>query len=216
VAEADFLIPGLTPGRYGFVIVDVPDGGSPWRLSFLLRQGQGQWGMAGFYPKPLTAAGHDGLWYWTEARTLTAHKEHWNAWLYYQQAENLLLPANFIQSTHFEKLRTEQTAAAPPALSEGVSAESPLVVKGADGVEYHFTALGVDDSLSKEKIDVTAHLKVDQIGDPAAARKRNTDAMAALLAAYPELRKPFHGVWIFAEVPGQNPFVTEQAMNEIH
>jgi len=40
--------------------------------------------------------------------------------------------------------------------------------------------------------------------------------MVALLAAYPEMRKPFHGVWIFAEVPGQNPFVTEQAMSEIH
>jgi hypothetical protein len=216
VAEADFLISGLAPGRYGFAMVDVPDGSSPWRLSFLLRQDQGQWGMAGFYPKPLMAAGHDGLWYWTQARTMTAHKEHWNAWLYYQQAESLLRPVNFIQSTHLEKLKTEETAAAPPALSDGVSAEAPLVVKAQDGAEYHFTALGVDDSLDKEKIDVTAHLKVDQIGDPAAARKRNTDAMAALLAAYPELRKPFHGVWMFAEVPGQNPFVTEQAMSEIH
>jgi hypothetical protein len=216
VAEADFLIPGLAPGRYGFAIVDVRDGGSPWRLSFLLRQDQGQWEMAGFYPKPLTAAAHDGLWYWTQARTMTAQKEHWNAWLYYQQAESLLKPTNFIQSTHLEKLKTEAAAAAPPALSEGVSAEAPLVVKGPDGVEYHFTGLGVDDSLAKEKIDVIAHLKVDQLGDPAVARKRNTDAMVALLAAYPELRKPFHGVWIFAEVPGQNPFVTEQAMSEIH
>ena len=172
--------------------------------------------MAGFYPKPLTAAGHDGLWYWTQARTMTAHKEHWNAWLYYQQAESLLTPVNFIQSTHLEKLKTEASAAAPPALSDGVSAEAPLVVKGPDGVEYHFTALGVDDSLAKDKIDITAHLKVDQIGDPVAARKRNSDAMVALLAAYPEMRKPFHGVWMFAEVPGQNPFATEQAMSEIH
>jgi hypothetical protein len=216
VAEADFLISGLTPGRYGFVIVDVTDIGSPWRMSFLLRQDQGQWGMAGFYPKPLSAAGHDGLWYWTQARTMTAQKERWNAWLYYQQAENLLVPVNFIQSTHLEKLKTEASAAAPPALSEGVSAEAPLVVKGTDGVEYHFTALGVDDSLAKDKIDVMAHLKVDQIGDPAAARKRNTDAMIALLAAYPEMRKPFHGVWVVTEVPGQNPFATEQAMSEIH
>jgi hypothetical protein len=216
VGEADFLISGLTPGRYGFAIVDVPDGSSPWRLSFLLRQDQGQWVMAGFYPKPLSAAGHDGLWYWTQARSMTAQKEHWNAWLYYQQAESLLRPTNFIQSTHLEKLNAEKTAAAPPALSDGVSAESPLVVKGADGVEYHFTGLGVDDSLGKDKIDITAHLKVEQIGDAAAARKRNSDAMNALLAAYPEMRKPFHGVWIFAEVPGQNPFATEQAMNEIH
>ena len=66
---------------------------------------------------------------------------------------------------------TELTAAAPPVSSEGVSADAPLVVKGPDGVEYRFTGLGVDDSLGKEKIDVAAHLKVEQIGDPAAARQ---------------------------------------------
>jgi hypothetical protein len=216
VVEADFSISGLTPGRYGFVIVDVADASSPWRMSFLLRQDDGKWGMAGFYPKPLSAAGHDGLWYWKQARTMAAQKERWNAWLYYQQAENLLVPVSFIQSTHLEKLKTEAAAAAPPALSEGVSTDTPLVVKGADGAEYHFTALGVDDSLAKDKIDVMAHLKVDQIGDPVAARKRNTDAMVALLAAYPEMRRSFHGVWIVTEVSGQNPFATEQAMSEIH
>jgi hypothetical protein len=216
VAEADFLINGLDAGRYGFVMVDVKDGSAPYRLSFLLRQDEGQWRMAGFYPKPLLAAGHDGLWYWTQARTMTAQKEHWNAWLYYQQAEMLLRPTDFVQSTHLEKLKAEESSAAPTALSDGVSAEAPLVVKGTDGAEYHFTALGVDDSLAKDKLDVAAHLKVEAIGDAVAARKRNTDAMAALLAAYPEMRKPFHGVWIFAEAPGQNPFVTEQAMSEIH
>jgi hypothetical protein len=216
VAEADFMISGLAPGRYGFVIVDVTDTSSPWRLSFLLRQDQGQWAMAGFYPKPLSAAGHDGLWYWTQARTMMAQKERWNAWLYYQQAESLLRPVNFIESTHLEKLKAEASAAAPPALSEGVSAAAPLVVKGPDGAEYHFTALGVDDSLAQDKLDVMAHLKVDQIGDPVAARKRNSDAMVALLAAYPELRKPFHGVWMVAEVQGQNPYATEQPMSEIH
>lgn len=216
IAEADFLIPGLAPGRYGFAMVDIADGSAPWRLSFLLRQDGGQWGMAGFYPKPLTAAGHDGLWYWTQARTMMAQKEHWNAWLYYQQAESLLTAVNFIQSTHLEKLKTEASSAAPPALSEGVSAAAPLVVKGTDGTEYHFTGLGVDDSLSKDKIDVMAHLKVEQIGDLGAAHKRNSDAMVALLAAYPEMRKSFHGVWMIAEAEGQSPYATEQAMSEIH
>jgi len=74
----------------------------------------------------------------------------------------------------------------------------------------------VIDSLAKEKVDITARLKVEQIGDPVAARKRNSDAMSALVAAYPELRKGFHGVWVFAEAPGQNPYATELAMNEIH
>ena len=68
-------------------------------------------------PKPLSAAGHNGLWYWTQARTMSAQKEHWNAWLYYQQAQGLLVPVNFVQSTHLEKLKTEASAAAPPALS---------------------------------------------------------------------------------------------------
>jgi hypothetical protein len=37
-----------------------------------------------------------------------------------------------------------------------------------------------------------------------------------LLGAYPEMRKPFHGVWIVAEVAGQSPFATEFPVNEIH
>ncbi|HMF53957.1 MAG TPA: hypothetical protein VK593_06380 [Edaphobacter sp.] len=215
IAAADFSIPSVPAGKYGFAIVEAR-GAAPWRLSFLIRQEQGKWQMAGFYPRPMTAAGHDGLWYWTAARTMVKSKEQWNAWLYYQQAEALLNPAALIQSSHLEKLRNEQNAAAPPALSSGVTADAPLVVKGADGAEYHFTSLGVDDSLAKDKIDITARLKVDQAGDPVVARKRNTDAMSALLAAYPELRKGFHGVWIFAEAPGQNPYATELAMGEIH
>jgi hypothetical protein len=215
IAEADFSIPSVPAGKYGFAIVEAR-GAAPWRLSFLMQQVQGKWQMAGFYPRPMTAAGHDGLWYWTEARTMAKNKQQWNAWLYYQQAEALLNPSGIIQSSHLEKLHNEQGAAAPPALSNGISPESPLVVKGADGAEYHFIGLNVDDSLAKDKIDVMARLKVDQLGDAVAARKRNTDAMSALVAAYPELRKGFHGVWILSEVPGQNPYATEQAMNEIH
>jgi hypothetical protein len=215
VAEVDFLIPGLLPGRYGFVMVNV-ESTAPWQISFLLRQDQGRWAMAGFYPKALTAAGHDGLWYWTQARAMAAHNEHWNAWLYYQQAQSLLQPTGFVQSSHLEKLKTEQTAAAPPALSDGISPSTPLVVKGADGTEYRFVGLGVDDSLGASKIDVVAHLQVSAAADPAAAKKRNADAASALLAAYPELRKAFHGVWVFAETQGQNPYATEEAMGEIH
>lgn len=216
IAEADFSIPSLPAGKYGFGIVEAKGIAAPYRLSFLMQQSGGTWQMAGFYPRPMTAAGHDGLFYWTEARRMAKGNEHWSSWLYYQQAEALLNPTPLIQSTHLEKLHNEQAAAAPPALSEGISANAPLVVKGADGAEYHFVGLGVDDSLAKEKIDVIARLKVDQLGDAAAARKRNTDAMSALVAAYPELRKSFHGVWVLSEVPGQNPYATELAMNEIH
>ncbi len=214
-ATAEFSIPQLPPGRYAFAMVRMEEA-APWRLSFLMRQEGGQWALAGLYPKALTAAGHDGVWYWKQARAFAAEKEQWNSWLYMQQAQALLLPANFVSSTHLDKLQSELTADAPPAVASGLSTEAPLVVKGLDGAEYRFTAVTVDDSLGKEKVDLSAHLKVDALGDPAVARKRNTDAMEALVAAHPEFKQAFHGVWIFAEAPGVSPYATELAMSEIH
>lgn len=214
-AEADFLIPSLPPGKYAFAVVEVKGIAAPWRLSFLMRQEDGRWLMAGLYPKPMTAGGHDGLWYWTQARQMVARKEPWNAWLYLQEAEALLQPAGFVQSTHLEKLRAEAAAAAPPALSQGISTEIPLVVKAKDGTEYRFTGLGLDDSLNPANADLAAHMKIDAVGDQASARKRNIAAMSALLAAYPELRRPFHGVWVFADTAAQVSYPTEQAMTDI-
>ncbi|ADW69504.1 hypothetical protein [Granulicella tundricola] len=213
-AEADFTIPQLPVGRYGFAMVRF-DGAEPWRVSFLLRQEAGKWLLAGIYPKPLSAGGHEGLWYWQQAREFSAKKQPWVAWLYDQEAEVLLQPAPFVSSTHLEKLAGELASAAPPEVKGGVSDAAKLVVKGADGVEYRFTSLGTDNSLGKEKIDVAAHLKVDALGDAAAARKRNLDAMAALVTAHPELKGAFHGVWIFADAPGQTAYATEAAMAEI-
>ncbi|HWZ50283.1 MAG TPA: hypothetical protein VNW54_02350 [Granulicella sp.] len=230
-AQTDFLIPGLPAGRYGFVIVSGEGTKTPWSLSFLLRQENRSWLMAGFYPKPLTAAGHDGVWYWTQARELASQKRGWNAYLFYHQAQMLLQPVNFISSTNLDKLKKETEAATPPALSEGISANAPLVVKAADGTEYRFTSFTTDDSLGGGQLDVAVHLQADTTGDsdpsaapakgkPAPARlspeARNRNAMSALLAAYPELRSRFHGVWVFADTPGQNPVVTEAAMAEIH
>ncbi len=215
VQETDFVIPNLPPGKYGFAMVNLPGAPSPYRLSFLVRQDAGQWLLAGFYPQPLTAAGHDGLWYWKAARDLVSQKQPWSAWLYYQTAQALLRPAGFVQSSHLEALRNEQTKNAPPALAEGISTDTPLVVKGPDNVEYRFTSLETDDSLSKDHVDVAAHIHADPIADQALARKRNLAAMTALLTVYPELRKSFHGIWIFADSGTGNPFASEQAMADV-
>ena len=243
-AEANFLIPSLPPGRYAFAMVSAKGNKSPERLSFLLKQSTGAtdaaWAMAGFYPRPLSAAGHDGLWYWTQARTLVRSKQLWAAYLFYQQAQALLLPAPFVSSTHLDKLRKEISASAPPALSDGISADVPLVVKAPAKVtgpaEFRFTDLTTDDSLNTDKIDVLAHLAPEPPPEPTSSgekpkgeakadsklasatlspKDRNTAAMSALLAAYPELRASFHGVWIFADSPGKSPFITEQPMANI-
>lgn len=132
-SEADFVIPSLPPGKYAFVMVRVPSHPVPWRLSMLLVQQNNRWLLAGFYPKPLELAGHDGLWYWTQAREYVNQKQLWNAWLFYQEAMNLLRPADFVLSTHLDKLHTEETGATPPALTDGISPQTPLVLKLNDG-----------------------------------------------------------------------------------
>ena len=221
MAEADFSIPQLPPGRYGFAMVRIA-GASSYRLSFLLRQtgtagvaGQA-WQMAGLYPKPLDAAGHDGLWYWTQSRQFTASK---------QPLGRMALPPGGPATPPARRLRLQHPLGKAqlralrrhsPGGKVSRPRFAPLVVKSPDGQEFRFTSVSVDDSLGKEKIDVAAHLKVDTLGDAASARQRNVAAMNALIAAHPELRSSFHGIWIFADAPGQSPYATELAMNEIH
>lgn len=213
-AEVTFSIPQLPTGRYAFASVYM-DGAKPWLVSLLLRQHGTSWQLAGLYPKALTAGGHDSLWYWRQGRELESAKQPWNAWLYLQEAQALSQPAAFVSSTHLDKLQAEITAAAPPALSGGLDADNPLVVKGADGTEYRFTSIGVDDSLAADRPDISAHIKVPTLGDAALAKQRNAAAMAALLAAHPELRKNFHGVSLYTDPADGSPYGTESAMADI-
>ena len=216
VAEADFAISGLHAGTYAFVIARVEATVGPWRISYLLEREANTWKMAGVYAAAMTAAGHDGLWYWRQARQRATDKQPWTAWLDYNEADALLRPAAFVDSTHLEKLHTEETSAAPAAVSDGLSPEVPLVIKAGDGAEFHITSMQLEDSSGRDRPDVAIHLRTEPLADVAAARKRNEDAMRALLAAYPELRSAFHGVAVVAEAPGVSPFATEEAMSDIH
>ncbi len=206
-AEVDLSIAGLTAGTYGFAVV-YGTGASPWRISLLLRREAGRWLLAGFFPGPTQAAGHDGVWYWREARRVAAVKQPWTAWLYYTEAQALLRPAGFVQSTHLERLQDEQKAAAPPALSSGVSTGTPLVIKGPDAKEYRITGLGVEALSGRSKADVVVHLE-EASTDPVELRERGDGAARALLSAYPELRASFDGVLVSLEGAGRPALVTE-------
>ena len=212
-AEVDFSIAGLSAGTYGFAIVEAT-GASPWRVSLLLRRDAGRWLLAGFFQGPTQAAGHDGLWYWREARRMAAAKQQWTAWLYFAEAQSLLRPASFVQSTHLERLQDEQKAAAPPVLSAGVSATTPLVIKGPDAKEYRFTGLGVEALGGRDKPEVVVHLEaVSQ--DPAELRTQADGAARAIVSAYPELKNSFAGVLVSLEAQGRPPLVTEHLITDL-
>jgi hypothetical protein len=214
-AEVDFVIPGLPPGVYAFAIVDAA-GERPWLLPVLLVQQGSAWKMAGFYPHPRTAAGHDGLWYWTTARADAKAGKKWLAWVLYGEADQLLRPANFVSTTHLDQLRNERRTNAPGELSEGISAENPLVIKAKDGSEFHLTSLGSAVTDDGKGVDLVLRYRADSALGGDAARARNVAAASALLTAHPELREGFSGVTVFAEVSGQTPFATELSLAEIH
>ena len=102
----------------------------PQQLSLILQNdpaGSAQWKLAGLFIRPLTAAGHDGVWYWTQARALAEKKQNWNAYFYYQTAEFLLNPVDFLSSPNLEKLQKETQEVSPAELP----GQDPLILKAA-------------------------------------------------------------------------------------
>ena len=137
----------------------------------------------------MTAAGHDGLWYWTQARQMAAKKQPWNAWLYYQAAQKLLQPADFVVARtwtscgrRLRRLRRRLLGGCEHGRAAG--SEGAPMGRSITSPDWAWTTRWGSPAWT-----LTAHLHVDSAADPAAARKRNSDAASALLAAYPEMRK---------------------------
>ncbi len=217
-ADTSFLIPALPPGRYALVILNTAGTAELWQVAMLLRQSTpGIWQMGGLFPRATVAGGHDGLWYWRAARDFAARKQAWNAYVYYTEAEQLLKPVTFVSSSHLELLEGERGKAAPAALSSGIGTSQPLVIAAAKGGEVRVTSLGAEKSPNPAGgIDLLAHVHVDAaLGDPIASRARNAAAAKAIVAADPELRTAFSGVWIVAELPGGGTYISEEPMNAL-
>ncbi len=223
-SETDFSINGLPPGRFAFAMVEAVRGPHPWLLAFLLQQeggasetatGAGKWKLAGFYPRARTAGGHDGLWYWQDARARVAAREPWLAWLEFGEADALLRPANFMSSSHLDALHAEQHAAAPPGLTEGVSADSPLTLKAPEGGEFRVTQISAEPTDADGPPRLQLHVAGTAGAASGAMRQRGTLAAEALLAAHPELRPAFTSVLVFVDVPGGSPEVVSLPMTAV-
>ncbi len=169
-SEAIFSLPSLPAGRYALATVRAQGTAASWNLNFVLRQIGSAWQLAGFIPKSATAAGHDGLWYWTQARIYAKQNQRWNAWLYYAEADALLSPVDFLSSTNRDKLHAEQTDAMPqPLQANGISSAFPLTL-GA----FAYTAIGTQESLDGKSLELAVHISRRRTSsDPAAVRVRS-------------------------------------------
>jgi hypothetical protein len=206
--HVDVTIPQLPQGRYALTLVHATGVKQPQQMAFLLQKST-DWQLAGLFVKPLLVAGHDSVWYWTKARAYNQKGQKWNAYFYYTTAAYLATPADFMTSANLDKLNQETAGARP----DGLPGAQPMEVK-AGNQAYSVSDVHTDGSLGG--LDLVLRYTTSDAGDPVATRARNLELMKATLAAHPELRDGFHGLWVFAEAPSQRPYGNELAMSEIH
>ena len=204
----------LPPGKFALVILHATGVPEPQQISFILSETlENHWMLAGLFSSPLMEAGHNGLWYWSQARAYAQKKMNWDAWFYDQAAASLLEPVEFLSSPNLEKLQQEANQVRPDTLPE----TKPLMLKG-NGATFEITAMGATGALGGLDIDV--HYIPDtaqrtQLQNPSAARKQVLDVMLALLTLHPELGVAFRGIWVHADEGTVAVFALDLPMNEI-
>jgi hypothetical protein len=207
-AHVEVTIPQLPQGKYALILVHATGVKQPQQVAFLLQK-NADWQLAGLFVKPLLIDGHDSVWYWTKARAFNQKGQKWNAYFYYTTAAYLAAPADFMTSANLDKLNQEAAAARP----DGLPGAQPMEIKGGT---QSFSVNDVHTDGSLGGLDLVLRYTATDTADPVAARARNVELMKAALAAHPELRDGFHGLWVFAVAPGQRPYGNELAMSEIH
>ena len=181
-------------GQVGIIVVWDPTSATPgWKIGGVsVRQG--------------IIDGHDGVWYWSRARTLAETSAPWSAFYTYDLARYLLLPVDFVSSPNMEKLNHEQSQV------KGAPGEFPISV--ADGPRnWKIDGIRVDTALREADLGVTYESL--GIADPAATRTEAVSVLSALLKSHPELRANFHGLWAYASKDGKVTPVIELPMAQI-
>lgn len=211
--EIVFTIPQLPPGNYALTVLHATGVDSPQSLTFILARESAtamQWKLAGAFIHGLTSAGHDGVWYWAQAREFAKKGQHWNSYFYYQTAVSLLTPVYFMSSPNLDKLLREQAAIAPSGLPTNTQT---MPISASAGQSFEIQDMHTDSSLGG--LDLVINYKASDVSDPVASRTRNVELMKALLAQHPELREGFHGLWAFANAPNERPSANELPIGQI-
>ncbi len=208
----ELTIPNLPPGKYALAVVHASGVKNPQALSMVMANDPADsatWKLAGFFVRPLTMGGHDGVWFWKQARDYAAQKQTWDAYFYFQTALFLSDPVDFLSSPNLQKLQREAEAARP----DGLPGSDPMHLS-AGGQTFNVTHLHTGEL--SDQLDLVVNYDATPSQDPVAARAQVTAVMRALLAAHPELQSAFHGLWVYADTPNnQHPFALELPMDQI-
>jgi len=203
--SAVFVIPNLPPGNYGIVTLDAASPQGAYTVSFVLQQQANDWKLGGFYAKPARISGHDGNWFASRAREFKTKGQLHNAWLYFGEARELLVPVPFMATAATDRLYDEMQAQKP--------ADLPPFDLSEGGKTYKVTDLfpipvGHD-------FDLVVRYQSADVSDTGKTFQGNSAVMKALVAKYPEFRDAFAGIVARAVEPSGRDYGSMLAMKDI-
>jgi hypothetical protein len=196
----------LPPGRYAVVLAEAAGAPLGGQFGLILAWDGSAWRLAGLSVHQGIFDGHDGVWYWSRARTL-AVSDPWSAWYAYDAAHYLLLPVDFLSSPNLDKLLQEQAQ-----IQNSPKDAFPYTLTAGDRTWKVDTVL-LDASL--HQADLAVVYESAGVTDPAAQRTEAIAVFSALLKAQPGLRANFHGLWAYAVKDGKRTPVMELPMAQI-
>ena len=163
------------------------------------------WKLGGFYAKPAQIAGHDGNWFADRAREFKSKGQLRNAWFYFGEARELLVPVPFMATATTDKLYDEMQAVKP--------ADLPPLDLTAGGKTFKVTDLfpvpvGRD-------FDLVVKYQSADVSDTGKTFQDNLAVMKALLAKYPEFRDAFAGIVVRAVDPSGKDYGSMMPMKDI-
>jgi len=183
--SAAFYLENLPPGKYAVVLIDAAAPNARTSFSEVLQLVGTDWKLGGLYIKPGQIAGHDGDWFANQARDYKTKGQIHNAWLYYQEARNLLSPLPFMGTLATDKMFDEAQNLLPPDFP----AEGKPVDLSAGGATYKLisiypVAVGND-------LDVVVKYQATDVSNTNQSYQDNMAVIKGMLAKYPEFRDAF-------------------------
>ncbi len=203
--SAVLVIPNLPPGNYGIAILDAVSAKAAYSVSFVLQQQGASWKLGGFYVRPTQVAGHDGNWFAERAREFKTKAQNHNAWFYYGEARELLVPVPFMATAMTDKLYDEMQSVKPSDLPPFDLTAGAKTFKVTD---LFPVPVG-------QEFDLVVKYQYADVSDSGRAFQDNAAVMKALVAKYPEVREAFAGIVVRAVESSGRDYGSMLPMKEI-
>lgn len=207
--SAEFVISNLAAGNYGIVTLDAIGSKGPRTVSFVLQQQGTDWKVGGLYIKDPQIKGHDGSWFADQARAFKSKGQTHNAWFYYVEARELLVPVPFMYTQMTDKLYDEMQTVKP--------ADLPIEGNTIDlaGTGQTFRLTNIFSLPVGQDLDLVVKFQAADVSDSAKTFQENTAVMKALLTKFPEFRDGFDGIVARAVEPSGRDYGSMLPMKDI-